>query len=143
MTLSRDQILNSPFDAPTDTLSVPSWGGDVRIRPVNMADHDVIRFTNQPTMTPPAGRGRGPTWEEPSDEEKRVRRIIARTIKGVVDDQGSQVFSFDNEDVEWLRERFNVTVQVAAAIVDLNSEFAAANMLTVDEGKDSSETSPD
>lgn len=124
---SKEQILNGALNTPTETVTVPSWGGDVTIRAINPADKKLIRFANAPLEVEVGGNGRR-RFEEPSEEEKQARRIVGKVILGVVADDGSQFW--DWSDADELRDgHWSVVMQLAIRIQDLTDRVTAQNTL--------------
>lgn len=125
---SREEILSGAVEVPRETVTVPAWGGDVIIQAVSLASRRLIRFVEAPMEVEAGSNGRA-RYENPSDEEKQVRRIIAKVILGVVGPDGEPFFLWDDADALRSEANFPITIQVAARIQDLTSEIAAANTL--------------
>lgn len=100
--LTREQILAAQ-DIRYDTVPVPEWGGEARLRSMTGADRDEYEqwLISQ----------RGP------DEKTNIRNLRARLVSlSIVDDAGQRLFS--DADIEALGER-------SAAALDRVTEAAS------------------
>lgn len=100
--LTREQILAAQ-DIRFDTVAVPEWGGEVRLRSMTGADRDEYE---QWLIAQ-----RGP------DEKTNIRNLRARLVSlSIVDEAGSRLFS--DSDIDALGAR-------SAAALDRVAEAAA------------------
>lgn len=80
--LSREAILGAE-DLPSEQVTVPEWGGDVRVRSLTGTERDAFEQTCY------TGRG--------ADRKENFSNLRARLVAlAVVDDEGKRVFA-DND----------------------------------------------
>jgi len=89
MLLSKEQILGAQ-DLRFETVSVPEWGGEVRIRTMTGADRDAYEQS--------LFASRGP------DEKSNLRNVRARIVAySAVDEDGKRIF--EESDIAALGEK--------------------------------------
>lgn len=89
MILSRDEILKNT-DLPTETVSVPEWGGDVLVRALNGRERDEFEAS---TLLIRDGR----------DDGRDLRNVRAKlAAKAIVGEDGKRLFT--DQDVWALGE---------------------------------------
>lgn len=125
---SREEILSAAADVPTETVTVPAWDGEFVLRPVSGSSARFVRFVNAPLRVEDGPNGRA-RFEEPTEEERRFRRIVGKVILGVCGPDGEPFFTWEDADALRADDTFPIISQLAVRITALSQRVAADNTL--------------
>lgn len=117
--LSRDQILNAD-DLKTEDVTVPEWGGTVRIRTLTGTERDAF----EASMV---------EMKKDGSVKRQVENVRARLVTlCIINEAGEQVFN--NADVRLLGNKSAAALdRVAAAAQELNA-FSDSDIAELAEG---------
>lgn len=112
-TLGRDDILASP-DMPVDYVDVPRWGGRVRVQAARVGSGPFVAYVNRRVKI----QGQPGPGDEPTDQERSARRLVAAVIMSAIDEDGDPLFTWADADV--LRDKhWNSVTKVATRAFEL------------------------
>ena len=112
--LNRDQILNRQAGR-FETVTVPEWGGDVRIKALNVRDRAIIETE--------FGRlGRLMRSDDPNAVSGLFRLQLTMTALSVVDESGKPMFTLD--DLSVLEEQEPGAIQIISNAASALNGFA-------------------
>lgn len=104
--LNREQI-QAAQDIQTDTVNVPEWGGDVRVRGMSAKQRGLI--TKRTTTVDKDGK---------INSDFNQMQLLT-VLVGCVDENGNRIFS--EADTDWLREKSaKALFRVFKAIAELS-----------------------